>query len=99
MMSDEQKIKDMAKDMARLINKNTRDVTTAITMNIEYSKPHTILAAYAAVYSVASYFEFKLTELGITPDAIQKAKDGADKYVVDVISGDLDAFSIDKGEA
>ena len=95
----EEKIKQMANEMATLINKNIRDVTTALTMNINYEKPHTVLSAFAGVYSVSAYFEFKLTQLGITPDAIQKAKDGADKYVVDVISGDLGAFSVDKGEA
>jgi hypothetical protein len=98
-MSEEQKIKQMATEMASLINKNIRDITTAITMNLDYKKPHTVLSAYAAVYCVSSYFEFKLTEMGLTPDAIQKAKEGADKYVVDIISGDLGAFSIDKGEA
>lgn len=98
-MSDEQRIKEMANEMATLLNKNIRDITAAITVNIEYSKAHTVLAAYAAVYSVSSYFEYKLSKLGITPDAIQKAKEGADKYVIDVISGDLGAFSVDKGEA
>lgn len=98
-MSEEQKIKDMANDMAVLINKNIKDVTATITMNIDYEKPHTILSAFAGVYTVAEFFEYKLGQLGITPGAIQKAKDGADKYVVDVISGDKGAFSVDKGEA
>lgn len=95
----EEKIKEMANEMASLINKNIRDVTTALTMNLNYERPHTVLSAFAAVYSVASYFEFKLTQMGLEPGAIQKAKDGADKYVIDIISGDLNAFSVDKGEA
>lgn len=98
-MTEEEKIKQMASEMATLIHKNIRDVTTALTINLDYSKAHTILAAFAGVYSVQSYFEYKLTELGITPDAVQKAKEGAEKYVVDVISGDLGAFSVKKGEA
>jgi len=56
-MSEEQKIKEMANEMASLINRNIRDVTTALTMNINYEKPHTVLSAFAGVYSVAAYFE------------------------------------------
>jgi ABC-type sugar transport system ATPase subunit len=96
---DEKEVKEMAKDIAVMIQKNIRDVTTAVTMNIDYEKKHTIIAAFAGLYAVSGYFEFKLTQLGLTPDAIQKAKDGADKYVIDVISGDLGGFSVDKGEA
>lgn len=98
-MDEEQKIKELANEMAAMINKNIRDVTTTITMNIDYNKPHTVLSAFAAVYSVSEYFQFKLGQMGISPDAIQKAKDGADKYVIDVISGDLKSYPIDKGEA
>lgn len=97
--SKEKEVSDLAKEMAAMIHKNIRDVTTAVTMNIDYEKKHTILSAFAGLYAVSNYFEFKLTQLGLTPDAIQKAKDGADKYVVDVISGDLGSFTIDKGEA
>jgi hypothetical protein len=96
---DDKEIKDLANEIALMINKNIRDVTTAVTMNIDYNKKHTILAAFAGLYAVSGYFEFKLTQLGLTPQAIQKAKDGADKYVLDVMSDDLGAFSIDKGEA
>jgi hypothetical protein len=95
----EEEIKKMANEMASLIHKNIRDVTTALTVNLDYEKAHTILAAFAGVYSVQTYFEYKLTELGITPDAIQKAKEGADNYVVDVISGDRGAFPLKKGDA
>ena len=98
-MSEEQKIKETANEMAVLINKNIKDVTNTITINIDYDKPHTILSAFAGVYTVAEYFEYKLGQMGITPAAIQKAKEGADKYVVDVISGDKGAFSVNKGEA
>lgn len=98
-MSEEQKIKETAKEMAVLINKNIKDVTNTITINIDYDKPHTILSAFAGVYTVAEYFEYKLGQMGITPAAIQKAKEGADKYVVDVISGDKGVFSVNKGEA
>jgi hypothetical protein len=88
-----------ANELASLITRNIRDITTTITMNIDYDKPYTVLAAYAGAYSVTSYFEYKLTELGISPQAIQKAKEGAERYVIDVISSDLGGFSIDKGEA
>lgn len=98
-MSEEQKVKELANEMAVLINKNIKDITATITLNIDYDRPHTVLSAFAGIYTVAEYFEFKLGELGITPGAIQKAKEGADKYVVDVISGDRGAFSVDKGEA
>jgi len=98
-MTEEEKIKQIANEMASLITKNIRDVTTALTVNLDYSKSHTILAAFAGVYSVQTYFEYKLTELGLPPGAVQKAKEEADKYVVDVISGDLGAFSVKKGEA
>lgn len=98
-MSEEEKIKELAAGMASLINKNIRDITAAVTVNIDYKKPHTILSSFAALYSVAEYFEYKLTTLGLTPDAIQRAKESADKYVLDVIAGDTNSFSIDKGEA
>lgn len=87
------------KEIAHLMTKNIRDVTTALTMNIDYEKQHTIVAAFGAVYSVAGYFEYKLGTMGIAPAAIQKAKEGADNYVLDIISGDLGAFTTDKGEA
>lgn len=98
-MSKEEETKQLAQQMAKDIHKNIRDVTTAVTMNIDYDKSHTILSAFAGLYAVAGYFEFKLTELGLAPAAIQKAKEGADKYVLDIISSDLGAFSADKGEA
>lgn len=99
MQNEDEEIKKMAIEMAAMIHRNIRDVTTAVTMNIDYEKKHSILAAFAGVHAVCGYFEYKLTELGITPDAIQKAKEGTDKYVLDVISGDLGGFSVDKGEA
>lgn len=96
---NDEEVKKLASEMAALITRNIRDITNTITMNIDYEKKHTILAAYAGVYSVASYFEFKLGRMGIPTDAMQKAKEGAEKYVLDVISGDLGSFPIDKGEA
>lgn len=98
-MENEQEKRKLAEQLAKMISKNIKDVTTALTMNIDYDKKHTILAAYAGCYSVASYFEFKLGQLGLNPFAIQKAKEEADKYVLDVISGDLGNFPLDKGEA
>lgn len=93
-------IHKIAKETASLIHKNIRDVVAALTINIEHDKAHTILAAFAAVYSVESFFEFKLGELGFDKQAMLKAKEGADKYVNDVISSELGGFSIDKkGEA
>lgn len=99
MKNDEKEVKALALEMAKDINKNIRDITTTITMNIDYERKHTILSAYAALYAVAGYFEYKLSKLGLTPDSIQKAKEGADKYVVDVISNDLGTFTVEKGEA
>lgn len=98
-MTEEEKIKKAAQEMAGLIHRNIRDVVTALTTNIDMSKPHTVLSAFAGVYSVSSYFEYKLTELGLSPEAIQIAKEKSEKYVIDIISSDLDAFSIEKGEA
>lgn len=98
-MNDDDKIKQTAKEMASFLNKNIRDIVAAVTVNIDYEKPHTILAAFGALYSVESYFEFKLNQMGITPDAVEKAKEGADRYVTDVISQDLGGFSVDRGEA
>lgn len=98
-MNKEDDVKETAIEMANLINRNIQDVTKTITLNIDYSKPHTVLSAYAAVYTVAQYFEYKLSQFGISPGAIQTAKQGADKYVVDVISGDLEKFPLDKGDA
>lgn len=95
---DEKALK-MAKEIAHLMTKNIRDVTTALTVNIDYDKEHTIVAAFGAVYSVSEYFEYKLATLGVTPAAIQEAKKGADKYVLDVIAGDSNNFSINKGDA
>lgn len=98
-MTKEEEIQKAAQEMAVLIHKNIRDVVAALTMNIDTEKAHTVLSAFAGVYSVSSYFEYKLTELGLTPDAIQRAKEKSEKYVVDIISSDLNAFSVDKGEA
>jgi len=98
-MTEEEEVKELAKEMATLLHKNIRDIVTAITLNIDYEKPHTILAAFAGLYSVETYFQFKLNQMGIPPDAIEKAKEGADRYVVDVISADLGGFSVGKGEA
>ena len=95
---DEKALK-MAKEIAYLMTKNIRDVTTTLTMNIDYEKQHTIVAAFGAVYSVTGFFEYKLAQLGVTPGAIQEAKEGADKYVLDVIASDTNSFSIDKGDA
>lgn len=98
-MNQDDKIKKMANEMATCLNKNIRDIVTTITVNIDYEKPHTILAAFAALYSVETYFQFKLNQMGIAPDAVEKAKEGADKYVADVISQDLGGFSVNRGEA
>lgn len=98
-MNDDDKIKQVANEMATFLNKNIRDIVATITLNIDYDKPHTILAAFGALYSVESYFSFKLNEMGIPPDAIEKAKEGADKYVTRIISEDLGGFSVDRGEA
>lgn len=98
-MDEDKKLKEMANEMATCLNKNIRDIVTAITVNIDYEKPHTILAAFAALYSVETYFQFKLNQMGITPDAVEKAKEGADRYVTDVISQDLGGFSVNRGEA
>lgn len=95
----DKKAEKVAKQIAHLMTKNIRDVTTALTMNIDYDKQYTIVAAFGAVYSVAGYFEYKLNSLGVPPAVIQKAKEGADKYVLDVIAGDTNTFSIDKGDA
>lgn len=99
MTNQDEDTKKLAEQMAKDINKNIRDVTTAVTMNINYEKRHTILSAFAGLYAVAGYFEYKLTKLGLTPQAIQKAKEGADKYVLDVISNDIGGFPINKGDA
>jgi hypothetical protein len=99
MSEKEEDLKDLAKEMAGMIHKNIVDVTNALTININYEKKHTILAAYAGVYAVCNYFEYKLAKMGIAPGAIQKAKEGADKYVLDVISGDIGGFPTEKGEA
>lgn len=98
-MNEEEKIKKVAVEMAKFLNKNIKDIVATITVNIDYEKPHTVLAAFAALYSVESYFEFKLNQMGITPEAIEKAKEGADRYVTDVISTDLGAYPLSKGEA
>ena len=95
----DEKAEKIAKEIARLMTKNIRDVVNALTINIDYDKQHTIVAAFGAVYSVAGYFEYKLNSLGVPTAAIQKAKEGADKYVLDIIAGDTNTFSIDKGDA
>jgi len=96
---EETELKELAAQMAGMIHKNIVDVTNALTVNIDYEKKHTVLSAYAGVYSVCSYFEYKLAKMGINPGAIQKAKEGAEKYVLDVISGDIGGFPTEKGEA
>lgn len=96
---DTEEIKRLAIEMAKEINRNIRDITNAITLNIDFEKKHSILSAYAAVYAVSEYFEFKLTEMGLPPASVQKAKENADKYVLEIISGDLGGFSLGKGEA
>ena len=98
-MTEEEEIKKIAKEMSTMLHKNIRDIVAAITLNIDYENSHTILAAFAGLYSVETYFQFKLNQMGIPPEAVEKAKEAADRYVVDVISADLGGFSVGKGEA
>jgi len=96
---DEEEVQRIAAEMAHLINKNINEVVQTLSVNMDMKKKHTVLAAFAGVFAVSSYFEYKLTELSMPPAAVQKAKEKAEKYVVDVISQDLGAFPIDGGKA
>lgn len=97
--SSEEEIRRIANEMAYLINKNIEEIVQTVVVNMDMQKKHTVLAAFAGVFTVSSYFEYKLAELNMPPAAIQKAKEKAEKYVVEVISRDLSAFPINGGKA
>lgn len=97
--SSEEEIKRIANEMAYLINKNIEEIVQTVVVNMDMQKKHTVLAAFAGVFTVSSYFEYKLVEMKMPPAAIQKAKEKAEKYVVEVISQDLSAFPINGGKA
>jgi uncharacterized membrane protein len=97
--SDDKETLEMAEQLARMINKNISAVMSSITGNIDLEKIETVLAAFAGVYTVSQYYEYKLNKLNIPILAIQKSKEAAEKYFLDVISADLNSFKIEKGDA
>lgn len=94
-----EEVMKLASSMAKLINKNISAVTAVITENIEPEKIETVLSAFAGVYTVAQYYEYKLSKLNIPPQAVETAKEAAEKYILDIIATDLNSFKIEKGEA
>jgi len=97
---EDEQVTKMAEELARLINKNIQEITACIAKNIDYEKNHTILAAFSGLYTVSQYFEMKLSKAySIPAAAIEKSKQKAELYAIEVLADEHGEFMIDEGEA
>lgn len=100
MTQKDEEVTKMAEELARLINQNIQDITACIAKNIDHDKNHTVLAAFSGLYTVSQYFEMKLNKAYQIPAAaIDKSKQKAELYAIEVLADELGEFMIDEGEA
>ena len=85
--------------IAEMIQRAITDITEAVTMNIDEEDEMSNLAVYSALCTVTSYYDFKLRDSGFTNSEIESTKTSADKYVLTLISEELDAIPLKKGDA
>lgn len=98
-MNNEDELTALAKEIASLVNKNISEITDVVSSNIQNDKPHTLISGFAALHTVAYYYEYKLNKMGVPPGAVEKAKTSAENYVLDVIADELGTVAQNKGEA
>lgn len=98
-MTEEDELMVLAAKIAALVNKNINEITNVIASNIEEDKPETLISGYAALHTVCSYYEYKMNKMGIPPAAVEKAKQSAENYVLDIIATELGTVAQNKGEA
>lgn len=99
MSQKEDELTIMATEVAKLVNKNIQEITSVISNNIKDNEPHTFISGYAALHTVCIYYEYKMNRMGIPPKAIEKAKQSAEDYVLDVIADQMGTVAQEKGEA
>lgn len=90
---------DKAIKLAEMIQRAITDITEAVSHNIDEDDMYSKLAVYSALCTVTSYYDFKLRESGYTNAEIEITKEGAEKYVLSLISEELGLPSQKKGNA
>lgn len=98
-MSDNDELMKLAGKIATLVNKNINEITEVVSKNISNEAPETLIAGFAALHTVSAYYEYKMGKMGIPPLAIEKAKNSAENYVLEVIADELGTVAQEKGEA
>ena len=98
-MKDDEIDYDKAVRLAEMIQRAISDITDAVSYNIEEEDNYSKLATYSALLTVAGYFEFKLRQDGFKSSEIDVTKTGAEKYVVSMITEELEAIPQKKGDA
>lgn len=98
-MNEQDELMTLAAKIAQLVNKNINEITAVVANNIEEDKPETLIAGYAALHTVCSYYEYKMNKIGIPPKAVEKAKESAENYVLEVIATEMGTVAQNKGEA
>ena len=82
-----------------MIQRAITDITDAVSHNIDEENIYSKLAVYSALCTVTSYYDFKLRESGYTNSEIEITKEGAEKYVLSLISEELGVAPVKKGDA
>lgn len=90
---------ERAMKIAEMIQRAITDITEAVAMNIDEDDPMSKLSAYSALCTVTSYYDFKLRESGFTNSEIEATKTSAEKYVLTLISEELETIPLKKGDA
>lgn len=85
--------------IAEMIQRAITDITEAVAQNIDEENAHSKLAVYSALCTVTSYFDFKLRDSGHTDSEIEITKNAAEKYVLSLISEEIGAVPLKKGDA
>lgn len=85
--------------LAEMIQRAITDITDAVSHNIDEEDMYSKLAVYSALCTVTSYYDFKLRESGYTNSEIEITKEGAEKYVLSLISEELNLSPQKKGDA
>ena len=99
MTTFDKKEKEAAKILADLISKNIQDITDAVVKNLGIDDEYSLIAAYSGLVSVMSYFDYRLRENGTTDFIINKAKIGAEDYLLGLIADELNLSPQKKGDA
>jgi hypothetical protein len=98
-LKDDEVDYDKAIKLAEMIQRAIADITDAVSYNIDEEDDYSKLATYSALVTVTGYFEFKLRQDGFKTSEIDVTKTGAEKYVVSMITEELEAIPQKKGDA